>query len=43
MLLSAKLCGEGCCMRTDSEGMVRRAEGEIGVIKWWLGSVNVPM
>ena len=43
VLLSIKGRGEGCCMRNDKEETVRRAEGEAGVMNWWLGSVKVPL
>ena len=41
--LSVAVGGEGCCIRNDNEGTVRRAEGDVGVMNRWLGSVKVPL
>ena len=40
---SATVQGEWCCIRKASEGTVRRADGEVGVMNRWLGSVKVPL
>ena len=34
---------EGCCIRNDKEGTVRRADADVGVMKRWLGRVRVPL
>lgn len=40
---SATVQEEWCCIRKASEGTVRRADGDVGVMNRWLGSVKVPL
>lgn len=42
-LFSVTVEGEGCCIRNDKEGTVQRAEGDVGVMNRWLGSVKMPL